>query len=204
MFKHKRFLAALLTTALALTAGLVPAAAEFEDEQWPKPNHDQFGSHVVTVEETLPGNFTYSQLTAFRGADTILCKSVDDANCKGAKDFQYVAMLPACDALIVIDCIEALNAIDSAGTVSAATFDRYIYPDHPNMFIGDGARVIKSPASPSVWKMPGAAHNSGEEYAMAVSLSGGGRIKPRGSGSTANESLCGDVQSWERRKTPVG
>jgi hypothetical protein len=178
MSRLRSFSSIILTCALSLSVGLLPAAAE--DEQWPNPDDPRAGSHIVSIQDSLQSHLTYSKLLAYRAGETLVCKSVDDSNCKGAERFDFVALLPICETQSAIDCIESLTATDSQGRSSEAVFDRYTYENHPNMFLGKRGQTIQNPSSPSVWKMAGVPHGFGDEYALAVSLSGG--FGPNGGG----------------------
>jgi hypothetical protein len=158
----------------------MPASASFEDEQWPNPDDPRAGSHIVSIQDALQGHLTYSQLTADRADGQLWCDSVDDAKCKGATSFNFVALLPPCLTPSELDCIESLTATSKEGVVSLAEFDRHVYENHPNMFSGKTGQTIARPSSPSVWKMPSVQHSYGDEYALAVSLSGGFNESVRG------------------------
>jgi len=164
----------LLVTALCLS--LLPQQlgyAAFEDEQWPIPNEPALGHHSLLIEETLNGFRTYSQLSTQYDNGNFLCKSVDDEHCSKGWYYDYNAVLPVCTQNTQINCVEGLIGKTESGEVKVATFDQYTYVNHPNMYVGDLSKGVPLAGAPSIWKLPGLPHSSGDEYAVVAGLDGG-------------------------------
>lgn len=165
-------LCAFIVTLTLLLQGATPGLAfSGEDEQWPIPNEFGLGHHSVLIEDPVAG-LTHSQLTGFFENNTYLCDSFDEPKCEKATSFNYDIILPACSEKYVIDCIRSIEAIHSDGRVDIASFKRYTHDSHPNYFVGSAARGVPSPEMPSLWEFKDSRHTFGNQYAIAVGMSG--------------------------------
>jgi hypothetical protein len=163
----RKVLAAILCLTFAIATS-TSALAAIEDEQWSQPNAPQLGHHEILIEENAKTGGMASMLSAQKGNNQYLCKTLEDAVCKTADSIQATQVLGVCDASNTIDCIESITAIDAAGKEYPAKFKEYIYYNHPNMFTGDGVHAIKYPLGPSTWTIEGADHSHGNLYTIAV------------------------------------
>ena len=165
----------IVLTALILVMSLASQSLGFaasEDEQWPIPDEPAVGHHSVLIGEQADGFKSYSQLTTQYDKGYFLCKSVSDEHCSKGWYYNYNAVLPVCDNAAQVNCIEGLSARKEGGEFKVANFDQYAFNKHPNMFIGDLGRGIPMAGSPSIWRLPGAPHPGGDEYAVVAGLSG--------------------------------
>ena len=170
-------LPALLVSTLVIGASSSAGAAEttFDDNQVPIENRAENGSlHIIsddTIEEEVvdpPSMLTTSSATGSTG----FCTSADDGACSGNNDLSFAAHLPKCDTTITTDCISGVSATAIGGKQVSATFDRY-FPDRgPQSFTGKPSMQLPSGRAPSVWKIPGAPHAAGDEYAVVARLRG--------------------------------
>jgi hypothetical protein len=153
-----------------LVSSMTFAQAAFEDEQWPLPNESAFGHHLVVIEDGHTNTTTYSLLNMYGPAGSYVCTSTSDQNCKDANAGFYRAFFPECKGASDADCVESLSVIDSNGIESDAQFSEYIYKNaHPNEYQGDGVLTPLHASDPSIWKIPNAKHEYGDEYLLLVS-----------------------------------
>ena len=145
--------------------------AAIEDEQWPTPNEYGLGHHSVLIRNA-DASTVYSKLTTQYEKGTFLCKSANDEHCGKGWYLDYNAVFPVCENSLQVNCIESLSAINEKGDVSPAKFEEYTYKNHPNMYQGDTNLGVPIAGSPSIWKIPGAPHAGGIEYAIVAGLDG--------------------------------
>lgn len=103
---------------------------------------------------------------------TTFCTNADNGVCAGQTDLQFVAHLPQCDSTETTDCIVSVAATPKNGTATSATFDRYFPDNGPQSYVGKPSLKLPSGRAPSVWKIPGAPHIGGDEYAVVARLRG--------------------------------
>ena len=161
-------IASLLLSVLPQNIGF----AATEDEQWPIPNEFALGHHSLLIGEQSSGFGSYSQLTTQYEKGNFLCKSIDDEHCSKGWFYDYNAVLPVCQNISEINCIEGLIGKNNAGEEKRAIFDQYTYVDHPNMYTGNLSNGVPMAGSPSIWKIPGLPHAGGDEYAIIAGLDG--------------------------------
>jgi hypothetical protein len=167
---RKVALVILVTVMSLITQSSVFAASE--DEQWPIPNEPAVGHHSVLIGEQADKFKSYSQLTTQYDKGYFLCKSVSDEHCSKGWYYNYNAILPVCENVLQVNCLEGLSAKKEGGEVKVATFDQYTYENHPNMYVGDLSKGIPMAGAPSIWKLPGMPHPGGDEYAIVAGLAG--------------------------------
>jgi hypothetical protein len=168
----KRKLSIVILTAGLLLLGTNPGNSTIgEDEQWPIPNEFGLGHHSIVIEDPVTG-LTHSQLTGYADRNTFLCKSLDDPRCETVNNFNYDIILPICTEDTSMDCIRKIEAIHGDGRIDTATFKRYTHLDHPNAFRGSKERGLPDPLMPSLWEFQNSRHAFGNQYAIAVGMSG--------------------------------
>jgi hypothetical protein len=162
-----------LTLVMAsLFSSSLSAYAVTEDEQWPIPNEFSFGHHSVLIDDGDIQTSAFSVLTMYQGANSYLCKSLEDEKCKSAQVGNYRAFLPKCENATETDCIESLVAVKKSGVSLPGSLTAYTYDNkHPTSFSGDGNLAPLRGSDPSIWSIPGAPHAYGNEYVLLVSLS---------------------------------
>lgn len=184
----------VLLTALITLSSIFSAQASNEDEQWPLPNTYQPGHHSVLLVEAADWINDFSYLEVDKSEGRFLCTSMNDSKCGSGDWAHYQAILPRCESQAETDCLEGITAILADGTSVNGTFNKYIYGgNHPNKYVGDGVQIPLNPSEPSIWNLPGAAHNFGNEYAIAVELAGGAKA----GGTTRN------ISDFSIRLSPV-
>jgi hypothetical protein len=174
-------LVASLVAVLLVFRGINPGFGYVgEDEQWPIPNEFGLGHHSVLIEDPVSG-LTHSQLTGHFENNTYLCASLNDPRCEKAAFFNYDILLPVCSEKHAIDCIRSIEAVHPDGRVDSGTFKRYTHDSHPNSFIGSAARGIPNPEMPSLWEFADSRHEFGNQYGIAVGMSGRlGKLEAKG------------------------
>ena len=161
----------ILTVFLLTTVGIASAHGASEDEQWPIPNEYAFGHHSVLIQDNDANGTAFSLLTMWDGANSYICKSINDVHCSKAMGGNFRAVLPMCESENDFDCIVSLTAIDEAGKSYEGKFVEYVYGNkHPNQFIGDGKYTTIHASEPSIWNLRGAEHDFGSEYGLMVSV----------------------------------
>jgi len=165
----------LLSGLIASTTHVTAAETPFDDNQVPIGNHPDLGSlHIMsddTIEEAVvdpPSMLTISSATSTSG----FCTSADNAVCQGNNDLWFVAHLPQCDTATTTDCIESISATTNNSQPENGTFDRYFPDQGPQSFTGKPSIQLPSGRAPSIWKIPGAPHVAGDEYAVVARLRG--------------------------------
>ena len=165
----------LISGIAASTAHVTAAETVFDDNQVPIENRTENGSlHIIsddTLEEEVadpPSMLTLSAATSTSG----FCTSADNAVCQGNDKLWFVAHLPQCDATTITDCIASVSATTVGGAEQSATFDKYFPNQGPQSFTGKPSIQLPSGRAPSIWKIPGAPHAGGDEYAVVARLRG--------------------------------
>lgn len=165
----------LLSGLITSTTHVTAAETPFDDNQVPIGNHAENGSlHIMsddTIEEERvdpPSMLTLASFSSTSG----FCTSADNAACQGNDKLWFVAHLPQCDATITTDCIASVSATKTGGTEQIATFNKYFPDQGPKSFTGKPSIQLPSGRAPSIWKIPGAPHAAGDEYAVVARLRG--------------------------------
>jgi hypothetical protein len=169
------FISGLICSSLVVTSTHVVAAEDpFDDNQVPIENRAQNGSlHIIsddTVEESVVD--PPSMLSVNTKDAASFCTSAENGICSGQSDLWYAAHLPQCSNTELTDCIVSVSASAAGGTQKTATFDRYFPNLGPQSYTGKPSIKLPTGRAPSVWKIPGAPHIGGDEYAVVARLRG--------------------------------
>ena len=164
--------------AVSLVFGLAPSTSvhaldgSTSDEQWPHPNIPDPGYQAALFEDqSLTPQARNSWLFAHSGNSVDNCSSMDDALCQNAEFVGFNAILGPCESEAQLDCIEALTASKN-GATSQGSFS-YFYPEQGDaQFIGSIERKIPNGLATSVWKIPSAPHEFGDEYMVLARVAG--------------------------------
>jgi len=145
---------------------------ESSDEQWPHPNIPDPGYQAALFEDqSLTPQSRNSWLFAHDGNSVDACSSMDEALCQNANFVGFNAILGPCESETQLDCIEALTATRS-GATSQGSFS-FFYPEQGDaQFVGSTARKIPNGLATSIWSIPGAPHEFGDEYMVLASVAG--------------------------------
>ncbi|MCX6444006.1 MAG: hypothetical protein NTY85_00475 [Actinobacteria bacterium] len=160
-----------------VSAFLTPlSAAELPDEQF-----DLFGSwerqHPGGANDKTFGvwfnDFGYqavaqtSYLVSENSKGQLLCKSLEE--CKGEKDFSYIAFLPFCEDGYTTNCIANVFATDSKNKRISPTKRTYFPEIERNQFKGNPKFQLPSGSTASVLEFPGLQNSAGENtYSVGV------------------------------------
>lgn len=172
----KKILVFLAIFSLSICLIPVEAAQAIEDstsdEQWPHPNIPDPGYQAALFEDhSLTPHARNSWLYAHRGNSVDNCSSAEEPLCMNADLIGFNAILGPCENENQLDCIEGLTASKN-GTSSPGSFS-YFYPEQGDaQFTGSSTRKIPSGLTTSVWKIPSAPHQFGDEYMVLASVSG--------------------------------
>ena len=172
----KKFLVlfAFVFTAVCIapTAELSALNEETSDEQWPHPNVTDPGYQAALFEDqSLTPPARNSWLFAHSGNTVESCSSTADPLCVNADFVGFNALLGPCESNDQLDCIESVSAAKS-GVASSGQFSRF-YPETGSaQFTGSPAKKIPSGYSTSIWKIPSAPHQFGDEYLVLASVAG--------------------------------
>ena len=151
------------------------AAGTFDDNQVPIENRAMNGSLHIISDDTLEEEVvdTPSMLAKTYGPTAGFCADADSGECAGQSDLQFIAHLPQCDSTVTTDCIVSLTATPKGGTQSSAEFQRYFPNMGPQSYTGKPSIKLPTGRAPSGWKIAGAPHVGGDEYAVVARLRGG-------------------------------
>jgi hypothetical protein len=74
-----------------------------------------------------------------------------------------------------VNCTEDVGVVDEAGKKTSAVFNRYFPTTAQNQFEGDPRYNLPSGVAGSIFTLPAAAHDGGDNYYLSVQMSGGGQ-----------------------------
>ena len=179
--RHEAFImkkALILVAIFSLFVGIIPsnyasaANDSASDEQWPHPNISEPGYQAALFEDhSLTPHARNSWLYAHTGNSVDNCLNMDDSLCQNAEFVGFNSILGPCETDTQLDCIEGLTATKN-GSSSSGEFS-YFYPEQGDaQFVGSTAKKIPSGLTTSVWKIPSAPHQFGDEYMVLASVSG--------------------------------
>ena len=169
------FISGLICSSLVVASTHVVAAdVPFDDNQVPIENRAMNGSLHIISDDTLEREVVDppSMLSTNTQSATTFCTSAENGICAGQTDLNFVAHLPQCDSTETTDCIVGVTATPKSGTQSSATFDRYFPNLGPQSYTGKPSIKLPTGRAPSVWKIAGAPHVGGDEYAVVARLRG--------------------------------
>ena len=170
--------ALVFLAVISLVFSIAPSSAvraldgSTSDEQWPHPNIPDPGYQGALFEDqSLTPQARNSWLFAHTGNSVDNCTAVDEALCQNAEIVGFNAILGPCESESQFDCIEALTATKN-GTASQGSFS-YFYPEQGDaQFTGSVARKIPNGLATSIWTIPSAPHQFGDEYMVLASVAG--------------------------------
>lgn len=174
---RKKLIALLSILTLLLAPTLMRAqAADFIDDQFyelPLPTNEA-GYLGARVDDSV--SFTFSSFLIANDDEGIKnglgvpCDDFKSADCAKYPRFTYNIYLPPCSATITDDCITAITATKSDGTVVpgklTGTKPNYSTP----VFKGDPAFNMPDGWYPSMWSFDGIKHPGGDGFLLRASL----------------------------------
>jgi hypothetical protein len=180
--KAKRTAAFLVSAALMIT-GAATGSAAIESvgdpgRFWSVPNDADRGQVIMRFLDVTTGEKA-SMLVPGRDVGRYpendpTCDSLQDAACSSG-NVRYQAVIPFCTGPADVNCTEDVGVIDEAGKKTSAVFSRYFPTVAQNQFAGDVNAKLPSGVAGSIFTLPSAAHDGGDNYYLSVLLSGGGQ-----------------------------
>jgi hypothetical protein len=179
-----------LMLVVALVASMVPMAhgaiaiPSLEDEQYGAPMTQDRGEMVFQIDPNFADNFhdNISVLTAIDSTGEKFCTSTSDAVCATANEYQFSAVLGPCNAVVKIDCIESVSGTSANGTATNGVFRQQFPSSGITDYTGSPSEGVPSGGTPSLWTLDGIPHGYGNDYEVAVQISGskvnGDALKP--------------------------
>jgi hypothetical protein len=102
------------------------------------------------------------------------CDSLQDTTCASG-NVRYQAVVPFCTGPADVNCTEDVGVIDESGKKTSAVFSRYFPTIAQNQFEGDPRYNLPSGVAGSIFTLPSATHDGGDNYYLSVQMSGGGQ-----------------------------
>ena len=178
----KQFVLVTLSILIAFV-GLQGTAKASSDLSW-LPAEAQNADptvHSIVFADTISLPFNYSVLHMWKNPDAFICTSTTDPTCVNGNEFNFNSILKVCENAVETDCISSVSSFDGSRNEIPATFSKYTVKNHVNAYPADPQFGIPAGGMPSIWSIPGAAHKSGNEYAVIAGITGKAAIRP-GSG----------------------
>ena len=179
-----------LVAVVALVTCMVPmargasAGASLEDEQYGAPMTQDRGEMVFQIDPNFADDFhdNISVLTAVDSTGEKFCTSTSEGVCATASEYQFSAVLGPCSAAVTVDCIESVSGTSANGTASNGVFKQQFPIRGITDYTGSPSEGVPSGGTPSLWTLDGVPHGYGNDYEVAVQISGskvnGDALKP--------------------------
>lgn len=174
--------AALLIAAVLTISGASSGSAAIESvgdpgRFWAIPDDAELGMVVMEFLDSFPGeagsNLVPNKEIGRYPENDPTCANLQDAKCASI-GVNYQAVIPFCVSSADVNCTEEVGIIDETGKKTAAKFSRYFPLKAQNQFEGDPASKLPSGVAGSVFNLPEAAHDGGDNYYLSVVMNGGG------------------------------
>ena len=142
---------------------------------WEIPNDADRGQQIFTIIDNSfgsRGSFLYR--SSFQiGKDLIdpSCENTTDPKCSTV-DSNFQAILKQCTSDNQINCVADFGVVDTNGQRTSATFQRYFPEKAQNEFVGDPTKNIPSGGAGSLYQIPSAPFNGGNQYYLEVVSTG--------------------------------
>jgi hypothetical protein len=168
-------IAAILTVTGASSGSAAIEAVGDPGRFWSVPNNGERGQVIMQFLDSFPGEKPSMLLP---GRDTgrypendPTCDSLEDKECASG-NIRYRAIVPFCTGPADVNCTEDVGVIDESGKKISATFSRYFPTTAQNQFVGDPRYNLPSGVAGSLFSLPAAAHDGGDNYYLSVQMSG--------------------------------
>ena len=163
----------LVGTFVSAPEVVVTAAAPFEDNQVPIENRTSNGSLHIFSDDSLEEEVVDppSVLSA-TGSGSSFCTSADSGTCADQTSLSFIAHLPVCSASVTTDCITSVVAEQTGGSQVSGSLQKYFPASGPHSFTGKPSIKLPTGIAPGIWRIPGAPHVGGDEYAVVARLRG--------------------------------
>ena len=172
-----RFLVVTLCASmLGFSLNNAAHAEQISEIAWKMPRDGQLGNQIFTLPGEPIGDIrSYlfrSNFVSMVDKEDPSCSSFSDVKCSGTH-FSYRAIIPNCDSVIVLDCINSLEISESSGAKQKAEFLGYFPKKNQNAFTGDADAGIPTGASGSLFQVTNSS-GAKEVYFVAAMIDGGG------------------------------
>ncbi len=181
--KAKKFASLIIAAALTISgASSGIAAIESVGDPgrfWSIPNNDERGQVIMQFLDNTPGEIASMLLPnrdfgRYPESDPT-CDSLDDINCESEAAIQFQSVIPFCSSPADLNCTEEVGVVDDLGKKTSASFNRYFPTTAQNQFIGDPKYKLPSGVAGSIFSIPSAAHDGGDNYYLSVLTKGFGQ-----------------------------
>jgi len=176
----KKLLIVFVATASILVGGFssvhaaVPSIGD-SGRAWSIPNDASLGQHIQQFLDSQPNEVASFLIDNSKRSDSSqdpTCSGPSDPKCD-VKSMFYTAVIPRCQSETDVNCTVDFGTIDSSGNKTSASFSRY-FPNHAlNEFQGDATKDVPSGVAGSLYSLPSATHDGGDNYYVSVVLSSG-------------------------------
>ena len=183
---HKvKYLRKVLPTLVAgvtflSVSGQVVTESAYGDQSsevaWKMPRDGQLGDHIFTLPGEPIGDIrSYlfrSSFISMVDKEDPSCSSFSDKKCSDT-NFIYRAVIPTCDSINSVDCINSLEIGQGNSAAQKAEFLGYFPKKNQNAFVGDSEAGIPTGVSGSLYQFINKS-GSKEIYFVAAMIDGGG------------------------------
>lgn len=136
-------------SVIAILGFIVPAT---QSHAWSEPDIPDEGYHFVKIDDSLDFFRTFPLLEAYRADGShALCGSFIEIGCADVSYFYMNFPLRVCDVTSNIECVSKFQ-IQIENRTLEATFQRYVFSDHPNAFTTEGVLKSGDSGAPAIWK----------------------------------------------------
>jgi hypothetical protein len=172
----KKLVLAILVPLLSSTLLVSGSFADLvdADESFATPNDVLPGQHNVLFTDQATGELASMLVDQSKTYDKTVdptCKSLSDKSCT-SENLSYQALIPVCQSTSDINCIVSISAKKEDGTELPAEFSRYFPLKAQNAYEGSLDKKLPTGATSSLFTIPGAPHNGGNQYLATVYLAG--------------------------------
>ena len=179
-----RLRVAILISLISLVAPTILNAAGVIDEQYSLGNQpNKVGVLIGESMETLRNPtllFSTSKDEKNPSQGTSFCSSLEDPKCSTAQFVRYSALLPPCQSLTEVDCIESIYAIVPGSTTRIKGVYRESIPDKiANPYKADPENGLPQGSIAGVWEIPNVKHGGNTADYVAI-VSRVGELKREG------------------------
>ena len=145
---------------------------------WSVPDDGRIGQHVQMFLDTFPNEIKPSQLLPngnySRYSETNpTCTGLTDSKCASG-NVNYKAVIPFCKDAEDFYCTADMGIIDASGKKTSAVFNRYFPLKAQNQFEGSKEANLPSGVAGSIFSIPAAQHEGGDNYYLSVLMNGQG------------------------------
>ncbi len=171
----------LVLVSLFISTGLIASSSAAINSvgdpgrSWAQPDDAGLGLHIQQFIDAAPNevpSFLVRSSQMLDPEEDPTCASLSDEKCAGAS-LQFSAVLPRCASDADLNCTVDIGTVTEAGVKTSAVFSRYFPEKAQNQFEGSPAQNLPSGVAGSIYRLPSALHDGGDNYYLSVVLKGG-------------------------------